>query len=160
MGRLDGAGMRTTQLAAFTLLGLAIFAIAPKHDADVRPGPQQRAPHGASSRPRGIEARRSERAAIRLISAVAAAILLSVSIPAASREATPARHDSAWPGVTIGPASDAWTRRVEWGLGRFREAGLQLPPMVITVHDDDASCEGNSGLFLPNDPWRSISARG
>jgi hypothetical protein len=90
---------------------------------------------------------------MRVLTAFAAATLLSVSMPAASGDVTPAHRDSTWPAITIDPAPDAWTRRVEWGLGRFRDAGLQLPPMVITVHADDAPCDGNSGVFLPNNPW-------
>lgn len=54
--------------------------------------------------------------------------------------------------TTIDATSPEWTRRVEWGLDRFRDAGLPLPAMAITVHDDDAPCDGNSGLYLPNDP--------
>ena len=65
---------------------------------------------------------------------------------------TIARNDSAPPRITIDSTSPEWTRRIEWGLDRFRDAGLPLPAMAITVHDDDAACDGNSGRYLPNDP--------
>jgi hypothetical protein len=56
------------------------------------------------------------------------------------------------PGITIESSSRAWARRIEWGLARFDDAGLTLPAMAITVHGDDGPCDGNSGLYLPNDP--------
>lgn len=57
-------------------------------------------------------------------------------------------------GIAIEDASPAWTRRVEWGLARFQDAGLPLPPIVVSVHEDDdkGPCNGNSGLFRPADP--------
>jgi hypothetical protein len=49
--------------------------------------------------------------------------------------------------VTIDAPSVAWTRQVEWGIERFGEAGLELPPVAITVHGDRGPCDGNDGLF-------------
>jgi hypothetical protein len=89
---------------------------------------------------------------MRLLSTFAALTLLSVSMPAGSGVDHAARNDPAPHRITIVSTSPAWTRRVEWGLDRFRDADLPLPAMVITVHDDDAPCEGNSGLYVPNDP--------
>jgi hypothetical protein len=89
---------------------------------------------------------------MRLISTFAALTLLSVSMPAGSGVDDGAGNDSARQAITIVSTSPEWTRRVEWGLERFRDAGLALPAMAITVHDDDAPCDGNSGLYLPNDP--------
>lgn len=54
--------------------------------------------------------------------------------------------------ITIDSASADWTRRVQWGLARFRAAGLALPPIAISVHVDKAECDGNTGLFEPRDP--------
>jgi hypothetical protein len=44
---------------------------------------------------------------------------------------------------------------VDNAVARFRFAGLQLPDLEITFHDDDASCDGHDGMFRPHDlPWR------
>jgi hypothetical protein len=89
---------------------------------------------------------------MRLLSTFAALMSLAVSLPAGSGVDGVALDDRVSQAITIDSTSPEWTRRVEWGLDRFRDAGLPLPAMVITGHDDDASCEGNSGLYLPNDP--------
>ncbi len=89
---------------------------------------------------------------MRLFPTFAALTLLSVSMPAAAGVDDVAHADRLPPGITIESPSPAWTRRVEWGLDRFRDAGLTLPAMAIIVHDDDGPCDGNSGLYLPNDP--------
>jgi hypothetical protein len=89
---------------------------------------------------------------MRLVSTFAALTSLSVAVSAGSGVDHIARNDSAPHPITIVSTSPEWTRQVEWGLDRFRDAGLPLPAMVITVHDDDAPCDGNSGLYLPNDP--------
>lgn len=82
----------------------------------------------------------------------AALTSLAMSLPASSGVDEAEPSDSAPQPITIESTSPAWTRRIEWGLDRFRDAGLQLPAMAITVHDDDAPCDGNSGRYLPNDP--------
>jgi hypothetical protein len=88
---------------------------------------------------------------MRLHSTFAALTSLALLLPAGVDDAP--RPSSASPRITIDSASPEWTRRVEWALERFRNAGLALPEMAITVHDDDdAPCDGNSGLYLPNDP--------
>ena len=77
--------------------------------------------------------------------------LLSV-MPAGSGAHDVAREERAPHRITIHSASVPWTRRIEWGLDRFRIAGFELPPMSISVHDNDAPCEGNSGLYRTNEP--------
>ncbi len=89
---------------------------------------------------------------MRLLSTFAALTFLSASMPAGSGVDDVARIDGVSQRITIDSTSPEWTRRVEWGLDRFRVAGLELPAMAITVHGDDAPCDGNSGLYLPNDP--------
>jgi hypothetical protein len=89
---------------------------------------------------------------MRLHWAFAAITSLSLSMPAGSAAVDVAPDDSAPQVITIESTSPEWTRRVEWGLQRFRDAGLRLPPMAISVHDNDAPCDGYSGLYLPNDP--------
>jgi hypothetical protein len=76
--------------------------------------------------------------------------LLLLLVPAGADDA--ARHDAASPRITIDSTSPAWTRRIEWALERFHDAGLALPGMEISVHDNDGPCDGNSGLYLPKDP--------
>ena len=88
---------------------------------------------------------------MRLISALATLTLLSVTMPAGTG-VDAAREDRVPHGITIDSASPQWTRRIEWGLDRFRTAGFELPPMSISVHDNDAPCEGKSGLSRTNDP--------
>ena len=36
---------------------------------------------------------------------------------------------------------------VEWALGRFEEAGLELPVLTIYAHSDRSDCNGNAGFF-------------
>ena len=72
-------------------------------------------------------------------------------------------------GITIDAASPEWTRRVEWGLARFRAAGLPLPAIAISVHDDNArratataGCSGRAtrrGPPLHAEPRRVPAAR-
>ena len=51
--------------------------------------------------------------------------------------------------VTIDSASPAWTELVEWGVARFRAAGLELPALEVSVHADKGPCDGNGGLYQP-----------
>ena len=88
---------------------------------------------------------------MRLISTIATLTLLAV-MPTGSGVGDLARTERAPHRITIDSASPQWTRRIEWGLDRFRIAGLALPPMSISVHDNDAPCEGNSGLYRTTEP--------
>jgi hypothetical protein len=63
----------------------------------------------------------------------------------------PAHDPVPAPSVTIDAPAD-WTAQVAWGLERFRLAGLALPEVRVTVHDDVAPCGGNAGLYRPRDP--------
>jgi hypothetical protein len=38
-----------------------------------------------------------------------------------------------------------------WALARFDQAGLVLPPLVISFHDDRHGCGGNFGLYRAGD---------
>ena len=40
----------------------------------------------------------------------------------------------------------------EWALERFDRAGLVLPPLVISFHDDGPGCGGNFGLYRSGAP--------
>jgi hypothetical protein len=56
------------------------------------------------------------------------------------------------PAVEVRGADDADTELIDWALGRFDLAGLELPDTIVTVHDDPAGCSGNSGLFRHGEP--------
>jgi hypothetical protein len=56
------------------------------------------------------------------------------------------------PTVEVQGADAAETEMIEWALGRFTQAGLELPSTVITFHDDPTGCSGNSGLFRHGTP--------
>ena len=88
---------------------------------------------------------------MRLRSTFVALAVLALSMGSVS-DVTELAVDGAAHRITIATTSPEWTRLVEWGLDRFRIAGLELPSMVIAVHDDQSHCEGNSGLYLPTDP--------
>ncbi len=42
----------------------------------------------------------------------------------------------------------------EWALARFDQAGLALPPLVISFHDDRHVCGEHFGVFRAGDPAR------
>ena len=39
-----------------------------------------------------------------------------------------------------------------WAFERFDQAGLELPPVSLSFHDDRAACEGYVGYFRPGAP--------
>lgn len=41
-----------------------------------------------------------------------------------------------------------------WAVGRFDDAGLDLPAVVVTFHDDRTPCAGNAGRYRTGDPAR------
>lgn len=41
-----------------------------------------------------------------------------------------------------------------WALSRFEQAGLALPPLVISFHDDKQPCDGNFGYYRAGTPAR------
>lgn len=43
---------------------------------------------------------------------------------------------------------------VEWAVARFDAAGLELPEVTVTFHDDLGPCAGNSGRYRDGDPPR------
>jgi hypothetical protein len=42
----------------------------------------------------------------------------------------------------------------DWALGRFQQAGLELPPLIIAFHDDKQPCQGHFGLYRSGDTPR------
>jgi hypothetical protein len=65
----------------------------------------------------------------------------------ARRPAGVAEHQS-------GFRSESDAALAEWALTRFDRAGLMLPPLVISFHDERADCGGNFGLFRSGAPAR------
>jgi hypothetical protein len=47
--------------------------------------------------------------------------------------------------VRLADPSPARTELVEWAVGRYRAAGLELPTIDLRFHEDDAECHGNVG---------------
>ena len=39
-----------------------------------------------------------------------------------------------------------------WAFDRFDQAGLELPPLSLSFHDDRSECEGHVGYFYPGTP--------
>ena len=88
---------------------------------------------------------------MRLLSTFAALTLLSLSMPAGPvrRRRRPrfgARRDH------DRLASPEWTRRVEWGLDRFREAGLTLPRWRSPFTTTNAAATATVACSDPDDP--------
>jgi hypothetical protein len=52
--------------------------------------------------------------------------------------------------LTIG-LSAHWKGLLEWGLGLYADAGLDLPPIVVEGHDDAEPCWGRRGAAEPRD---------
>jgi len=50
------------------------------------------------------------------------------------------------PGITGATAEQATV--ITWALERYAQAGLELPPLVIEVHDSSEECEGNRGIYF------------
>jgi hypothetical protein len=40
----------------------------------------------------------------------------------------------------------------QWALDRFDQAGLELPPLSLSFHDDRTECEGHVGYYRPGTP--------
>ncbi len=58
------------------------------------------------------------------------------------------------PRLTILGANPEQHERLELAITRFERAGLTLPPLVVSFHDDLGACGGHHGLFQPAfDPW-------
>jgi hypothetical protein len=50
------------------------------------------------------------------------------------------------PGVTGATPEQAIV--ITWALDRYAQAGLELPPLVIEVHDSSDGCQGNRGIYV------------
>lgn len=57
-------------------------------------------------------------------------------------------------GVSISNADRDARETMAWALDRFDAAGLDLPPLMVTVHNDRAECSGAAGLFFWGPPAR------
>jgi len=59
---------------------------------------------------------------------------------------------AATPGIEVRGAGPAEADLADWALGRFEEAGLQLPDIIVTFHDDNDGCSGAAGLYTHGEP--------
>jgi len=67
-------------------------------------------------------------------------------------------------GATVAPSSlgghafefrdEADAALTEWALGRFAIAGLNLPTLLVSFHDDKERCGGHPGLYQSGTPAR------
>ena len=58
------------------------------------------------------------------------------------------------PSVAVLDASAAEQRLLDGALTRFRDAGMRLPDLRVTFHDDEAPCHGHLGWFSARTrPW-------
>lgn len=54
------------------------------------------------------------------------------------------------PAVDIRGADQEETIRIQKALDRFEEAGLDLPTLIVEIHESEESCDGHGGLFVPS----------
>ena len=47
---------------------------------------------------------------------------------------------------------DADVALARWAFDRFDQAGLELPPLSLSFHDDRSGCEGHVGYYRPGTP--------
>lgn len=75
---------------------------------------------------------------------LAAAILMSWWAPWTGRQAA---EPPASPIVVARPAGPAEIGLVEWAVGRFDRAGLEVPPVTLAFAGSDGPCDGHPALF-------------
>jgi hypothetical protein len=51
------------------------------------------------------------------------------------------------PGIEVRGGSPDQIAMVRWAVGRYERAGLRLPALKVTFHDDTAPCKGLMGLY-------------
>lgn len=54
---------------------------------------------------------------------------------------------SSTPAARIVGATERDVANVVWAVGRFEQAGLALPPLILRFHDDERGCDGYDGVF-------------
>jgi hypothetical protein len=52
------------------------------------------------------------------------------------------------PRVAVVGGTEAQRAMARWAVGRFRETGLDLPPLEIRFHEDREPCGGRAGFYL------------
>ncbi|HVR31641.1 MAG TPA: hypothetical protein VMS74_02925 [Acidimicrobiia bacterium] len=58
------------------------------------------------------------------------------------------------PEVTVRGGEPGDVSRLRRALTRFEDAGLALPDVDVTIHEDDSQCRGHKGLFRASSiPW-------
>ncbi|MFO7548750.1 MAG: hypothetical protein R6X29_07790 [Acidimicrobiia bacterium] len=59
----------------------------------------------------------------------------------------PSGEPPASPVILEGAVDPDQQRLVDWAIGRYVAAGLELPPVIIAFSPTDGPCDGNPGLF-------------
>jgi hypothetical protein len=92
-------------------------------------------------------------APLTVLVAVLVAELAGALGPAAAAETTPDADDPVLPAVVMEDLPADIEAMVEWALGLFEQAGMELPPLEIRHHGDDVGgCDGHDGLHRPGEP--------
>lgn len=90
-----------------------------------------------------------------IVLAIGGSCLLTSGTAASERPLGDRPGVSLVPSLTIRGADAGQSARVDNAVARFRFAGLQLPALEITFHEDDSACDGHDGMFRPHHvPWR------
>ena len=56
------------------------------------------------------------------------------------------------PRLTVNPVDPGDSTLLSWAVDRFDLAGLQLPELIVTFHEDTAGCNGSAGLYRHGTP--------
>lgn len=74
--------------------------------------------------------------------------------PALTDEPSPSARAAEPSGISVHPDDADHRARVREAIGRFEDAGLRLPVVLIEFSDDDDACDGHLGLFdRSSQPW-------
>lgn len=91
-----------------------------------------------------MDTRRITKTAARITIGALALTTLSTSAPTrANEETTPVR---AFGAVRLHEPNPHREEMLDWGLQRYRTAGLQMPAIDVYFHDDDGGCGGYLGF--------------
>jgi len=72
--------------------------------------------------------------------------------PVTSEVAAPSEQEMAFD--QSGFRDQADVALAQWAFDRFDQAGLELPSVSLSFHNDREACEGHVGYFRPGDPSR------
>ena len=82
------------------------------------------------------------------------AMVAATFIAPQSKTLVEVRHAAPNPPIVVQADHPIDAMMVWRAVSQFRQAGLELPPVVITVHEDDTEpCGGNRGRFTTADGY-------